>query len=72
MLVTDSKGMIVNAAKTAIAAYEAQGIDELPQDGQLTRHAVRYTLDGRQLPAAQKGLNIIRMGDGSVRKVIVK
>lgn len=72
VLVTDSKGMIVNAAKTAIAAYEAQGIDELPQDGQMTHHAVRYTLDGRQLPAAQKGLNIIRMGDGSVRKVIVK
>ena len=32
----------------------------------------RYSLDGRQLPAAQKGLNIVRMGDGSVRKLIVK
>ena len=32
----------------------------------------RYDLNGRQLSAPQKGLNIVRMADGTVRKVVVK
>ena len=31
-----------------------------------------YSLDGMRLPKAQKGLNIIRQADGSVRKVILR
>ncbi len=32
----------------------------------------RYTIDGRQIAASQRGLNILRMEDGSIRKVMVK
>lgn len=32
----------------------------------------RYTIDGRQIAAPQRGLNILRMKDGSIRKVMVK
>jgi hypothetical protein len=32
----------------------------------------RYTLDGKQLTAPAKGVNIVRLSDGSIRKVIVK
>lgn len=31
-----------------------------------------YSLDGRQLPALKKGLNIVRTGNGNIRKIIVK
>ena len=31
-----------------------------------------YTLDGRQLQHMQRGLNIVRMSDGTIRKVLVK
>ena len=31
-----------------------------------------YDLNGRRLPALQKGINIIRMSDGTVKKVLVK
>lgn len=31
-----------------------------------------YTLDGKQLPAPQKGLNIVKMSDGTTAKVVVK
>jgi hypothetical protein len=31
-----------------------------------------YDLNGRKLPAPQKGINIIRMSDGTSRKVLVK
>lgn len=34
--------------------------------------AVRYTLDGRQISAPQHGLNIVKMSDGTVKKVMVK
>ena len=34
--------------------------------------SVSYGLDGRRLDAPQRGLNIIRMSDGTVRKVMVK
>ena len=32
----------------------------------------RYTIDGRQIVAPQRGINILRMEDGSLRKVMVK
>lgn len=32
----------------------------------------RYTIDGRQIAAPQRGINILRMEDGSLRKVMVK
>ena len=31
-----------------------------------------YTLDGHEMIAPQRGLNILRMGDGTVRKVVIK
>lgn len=31
-----------------------------------------YTIDGKRLDAPRKGINIVKMGDGSVRKVFVK
>ncbi|MBQ9667196.1 MAG: hypothetical protein IJV45_00400 [Prevotella sp.] len=47
------------------------GIDKQPTTP-IADKQERYGLDGRQLTAPQKGLNIIRMSDGSVRKVMVK
>ena len=32
----------------------------------------RYNADGQQINAAQKGLNILKMSDGTVHKVLVK
>lgn len=31
-----------------------------------------YTLDGQQIPSAQKGINIVKYTDGTTRKVLVK
>ena len=37
------------------------------------RHEVaRYTVDGRRINQPQKGLNIIKYSDGSVKKVVVE
>ncbi|MBO4464280.1 MAG: DUF4465 domain-containing protein [Prevotella sp.] len=34
--------------------------------------AQRFAVDGRQLNSLHKGINIVRMADGSVRKVVIK
>lgn len=31
-----------------------------------------YSVDGRKLQSSQKGINLVRMGDGTVKKVLVK
>jgi len=46
------------------------GVEQVSADG--TEVVSRYSLDGRQLTSPAKGLNIVRMKDGSVRKVIVR
>lgn len=52
----------VETNMTGVEQVSADGIDVVS----------RYSLDGRQLTSPAKGLNIVRMKDGSVRKVIVR
>lgn len=70
-LVIDSNGIVVNAAKFYMPGYNGESAINgvtVKDKGQ----NVRYSLDGRQLQTPQKGMNIVRMADGSVRKVMVK
>ena len=32
----------------------------------------RYTMDGRSITMPQRGVNLLKMSDGTIRKVIVK
>ena len=36
------------------------------------KEVARYTVDGQLISAPQHGINIVKMSDGSVRKVFVK
>ena len=72
-LLIGSDGTVVNAAKASISAYgSANGIETVSTQRQTTSSQARYSLDGRRLSAPQRGLNIVRMADGTTRKVIVK
>ena len=53
----------VNATSTGIVTTKSQP--------STTVEAV-YTLDGRRISQQQRGLNIVKMSDGSVRKIMVK
>ena len=53
------------------SGIENNSCPHTPQQGAATEIA-RYTLDGRRIHAPQRGINIIRMSDGSTRKVVVK
>lgn len=65
-----NNGYIVNAAKAKVVEGSSTGIANTKNS--TATEAARYTLDGRQITAPQHGLNIIKMSDGSVRKVMVK
>ena len=48
------------------------GIESMEQPAQSLQGEAVYTINGQRIPAPQRGLNIIRKADGTVRKVLVK
>ena len=69
-ILVDSDGKIANAVKAKVKDFEPTAISDIHSANAC--EAVRYTLDGRQITAPQHGVNIVRMSDGTVRKVMVK
>lgn len=69
LLIDRTSGVIVNAAQAEIKT-KGTGISLTKQDADV--QTMRYSVDGRRLSGAAKGINIIRTADGSVRKVLVK
>ena len=67
----DSSGKILNAGK--IYVTETNGIRDISKtaDSNL-REVARYTLDGRMVTTPQRGVNIVRLSDGSTIKVFVR
>lgn len=50
-----------------------ESINTIPtNDNEAPQVQARYTIDGRRISAPQPGINIIKMTDGSVHKVMVK
>lgn len=62
----------VTVTKEQIMKDVPNGIETIESPAAQSQSTAIYTLDGRQINAPQRGLNIIRQGDGTVRKVIIK
>lgn len=69
VLIVNPDGTIANAVRKPVV--DAAGISTTQQDRQVTVTDA-YVIDGMRLAAPQRGINIVRMADGSVRKVLVK
>lgn len=67
-LVIDDDGTITNAAKCEVRPY-GTGIHAIGTAAQGATQV--FSIDGRTLPAPQRGINIVRQPDGSVRKVLI-
>ena len=48
------------------------GIKDVPNTSSFATESARYSTDGTRIASPQKGINIIRMSDGTVKKVLVK
>lgn len=69
-LLINQDGSIANAAKAKVVEGSSTGIANTKNCN--ASEAARYTLDGRQISAPQHGINIVKMSDGTVKKVMVK
>lgn len=70
LLFNTETGNIINAAMSAVP-YTA-GVDIIEGNESKPVELARYSVDGTCLSAAGKGINIIKMSDGTVRKIIEK
>lgn len=70
LLINTNTGSIVNA--TRISLGSGTGIDGVQNAADSAVEVARYNVNGVKLDAPQKGLNIIKYSDGTVKKVIVK
>lgn len=71
LLIDPIDGTIVNAVKVPVTEYIDPTTTGITTAASTSEEPCRYSLDGRQLAAPQKGLNIIRMANGETRKVII-
>lgn len=76
MMIDANTGTVINSARSKVYTLEdyINGISGADASGAAdgVHEVARYNAAGRMIAAPQKGLNIIRMSDGTVRKVLVK
>lgn len=68
-IVEDMDGNVINAAEALVKPCTT-GISELGE-GKATARKI-YTIDGRETSKMSNGINIIKMSDGTVKKVVKK
>ncbi|UPS44686.1 hemin-binding protein [Prevotella sp. E15-22] len=69
-LVVDQNKKIANAAKTKIEVADPSGIETIETASSQVEGF--YTLDGKRLSAPVKGMNVIKMSNGTTRKVVIR
>ena len=70
ILKNTTQGKVANANAVKILPPYATGIETATTDN--IKEVGRYTADGRKIQQPVRGLNIIKMSDGTTRKVFVK
>ncbi len=55
-----------------IVEIDVSAVEGISASNGQAEEAVRYTLDGRQVSTPQRGVNVLRYGDGTTKKVLVK
>ena len=73
LLINRNNGAIVNASQVPLGSGSSVvGIEDVDASGNNAVEVARYNVNGVQLSAPQKGLNIVKYSDGTTKKVVVK
>ena len=72
LVIDNNTGEILNAAKAKVKTAEVPDGITTTDTAEQTDEVARFTLDGKRIAEPQKGLNLVRMANGKVVKVIVK
>ena len=70
-MIIRNDGKIENAAKFNLSNDPA-GIEGISEYKGELKEVARYTIDGLRISAPQRGLNILKLSDGSTIKILVK
>lgn len=70
-IVNEEEFNVINADKCDISGYET-GIASVADDLGTAAEVARFNAAGQQISAPQKGLNIVKLANGTTRKVVVK
>lgn len=62
---------LTNWGNFKLMEYDVTGIENI-KSSENAEELSRFSVNGQRLDAPQKGINIIKMSDGSVKKVVVK
>lgn len=68
----DYEALDVNNCNEANVSDVVTGISGVEADEAEAKVVARYTVDGRQISAPVKGVNIVRLSNGKTKKVVVK
>lgn len=69
-LLDNDTGKVVNANFVPLSV--AAGIEGVDTDNEMVEETARYTVDGQRIFVPQKGVNIVKYSDGTVKKIVVK
>lgn len=69
-MIINNEGKIDNAAKFYLS--DPVGIGGISENNGELREVARYTIDGRKISVPQRGLNIVKLSDGSTIKILIK
>ena len=67
----DVQNMAVNNCEKVALDVTSSGINDVNTNSNV-RETTHFTVGGQQLNAPNKGINIVKMSDGTIRKVVVK
>ena len=67
---TFDDAFVLNTNKVGLGG--TTGIEGVDMDEADVKEVARYTIDGVRISAPQKGVNIVKMSNGKVYKVLVK
>ena len=70
VLFDKTTGTVINADLTKFT--DQTGIEGVEVDNENVVEVARYTVDGARINGVQKGINLVKYSDGTVKKVIVK
>ena len=71
VMVLNNFGYVTNACRVKVTDG-AVGIGAIDRNACEPHEVSRYTLDGRRIGGYTPGVNIIRMSDGTTRKIVVE
>ncbi len=70
LVVDNETGYVLNARKVRVEFPDA--VIPVPSHDGTSTEVVRYNMAGQAIAKPQRGVNIVRMADGSVKKVMIK